>query len=106
MEGGDRGQDLVAPGALLGECALQDRDPLGDLGGVPQGAVLLVERHEPAGRVGARREAGVLEQHQRQQPASFRLRCGERELAGEADRLPGEVGSPSVSRVVHERQHA
>ena len=58
MERGDRGQDLVAPGALLGECALQDRDTLGDLGGVPQGAVLLVERHEPAVRVGARRAAG------------------------------------------------
>ena len=67
---------------------------------------MLVERHEPTGRVGAGRQPGVLEQHQRQQPAGLRLRCGERELAGEADRLAGEVVPPAVPGVVHERQDA
>ena len=53
---GDRGLDLVATRALLGERALQDRDTVGDLGGVPERAVLLVERDEPPGVVRARRE--------------------------------------------------
>ena len=61
MERSDRCLDLVAAGAVLLERTLKDRDRIGDFGGVPKSAVLLVERYEPAGRVGAGRQAGVLE---------------------------------------------
>ena len=42
----DGGLDLVAPGALNGQRRLQDTYALGDLAGVPQGAVLPVERDD------------------------------------------------------------
>ena len=91
VQGGDRGLDLVAAGALKGERRLQDAHALGDLAGVPQAAVLAVERDETALGVEARREAGVAEEHQREQPARLRFLGGEGELAGEPDRLAGQV---------------
>ena len=106
MERRDRRQDLVAARPLISECALEDRDTLGDLGGVPTGPVLLVERHEPAVCGSAGRQPGVLEQHQRQQPARLRLRCGQQELASEANRLAGQLVPPAVPGVIHERQDA
>ena len=50
VEGGDRGLDLVAPWVtrvrLQGERRLQDTHAFGDLAGVPQAAVLSVERDD------------------------------------------------------------
>jgi hypothetical protein len=50
VQGGDRGLDLVAAGGLfLGlhrQRRLQDAHALGDLAGVPQAAVLPVERDD------------------------------------------------------------
>ena len=85
---------------------MQDGDRLGDLIGVPQRAVLLVERHHPPGRIGARRQTGVLQQQQREQPASLRFGRGQGELAGEADRVHGQVVAPTVPDVVDQRQDA
>ena len=52
VQGGDGGLDLVAAGApflrLHGQRRLQDAHALGDLAGVPQAAVLPVERDDPA----------------------------------------------------------
>ncbi len=48
----------------------------------------------------------MLEQHQCQQPASFRLGRGQRELTCEADRIIGQVVGPAVPGVIHERQDA
>ena len=106
VERGDRGLDLVAPRAFLGERALQDGDALGDLDAVPQRAILLVERDEPPGVVGARREPGVLEQHQREQATRLGLGRGEGELAGEPDGLAGQVVAAAVTGVIDERQDA
>ncbi len=46
VQGGDGGLDLVTPGALHGQRRLQDAHALGDLAGVPQAAVLPVERDD------------------------------------------------------------
>jgi CubicO group peptidase (beta-lactamase class C family) len=87
VQGSDGGLDLVAPGALGGQRRLEDAHALSDLAGVPQLAVLAVERDDATLGVEARREAGVVEEHEREQPARLRLLGGEGELAGEPDRL-------------------
>src|SRR6266540_7403196 len=46
VQGGDGGLDLVAAGALNGQRRLQDAHALGDIAGVPQAAVLSVERDD------------------------------------------------------------
>jgi hypothetical protein len=46
VQGGDGGLDLVATGAMNGQRRLQDAHALGDLAGVPQAAVLSVERDD------------------------------------------------------------
>jgi hypothetical protein len=46
VHGGDGGLGLVAPVALNGQRRLQDAHALGDLAGVPQAAVLAVERDD------------------------------------------------------------
>jgi hypothetical protein len=48
VQGGDGGLDLVAAGTLDGQRRLQDAHPLGDLQGVPEPAVLPVERDDAA----------------------------------------------------------
>ena len=64
VQGGDRGLELVAAWApvlrLDGERRLQDAHALGDLAGVPQAAVLPVERDDTTLGVKPRREAGVV----------------------------------------------
>ena len=109
MQGGDRGLELVAarrPGLrLLGQCRLQDAHALGDLVPVPEVAILAVERDQAALGVEPRRQPGVVEQHQRQQAARLRLGGRERELAGEADRLAGQVYAAPVAGRVDEVEH-
>jgi hypothetical protein len=53
-----------------------------------------------------RRETGVVEEHEREQAARLRLLGGERELAGEPDRLGGQVDPAAVARRVDEVEHA
>jgi hypothetical protein len=48
VQGGDGGLHLVAAGTLNGQRRLQDAHALGDLPGVPQAAILPVERDDPA----------------------------------------------------------
>ena len=91
VQGGDGCLELVAAGALNGQRGLQDAYALGDLAGVPQATVLPVERDDPALWVQSRREASVVEEHQREQSARLRFLGGEGELAGEPDRLAGQV---------------
>ena len=89
--GGDRRLDHVRarPGAprLVGE-----REALGDLLGVPERAILVVEQNEPAARVGARFAPRVEEQHQRQQRDHLRL-PGQHlaQHARQSDRLGAEL---------------
>ena len=106
MQGGDGGLDLVATGALTNQRRLQDAHALGDLAGVPQAAILPVERDEAARCVEPRPVPGVAEEHQREQAAGLRLLGGERELAGEPDRLAGQVHAAGVAGRVDEVEHA
>ena len=48
----------------------------------------------------------MVEEHQREQPARLRLLGGEGELAGEPDRLAGQVHPARVARRVDEVEHA
>ena len=47
----------------------------------------------------------MVEQHQREQPARLRLLGRERELAGEPDRLAGQVDPARVAGRVDEVEH-
>ena len=48
----------------------------------------------------------MVEEHQREQPARLRLVGGEGELAGEPDRLAGQVDPARVAGGVDEVEHA
>ena len=106
MQGGDGGLDLVAAGAPNGQRRLQDVHALGDLASVPQAAVLSVERDDATRCVASRGEAGVVEKHQREQPARLRFVGGECELAGEPDRLAGQVHPSRVAGHIDQVEYA
>jgi hypothetical protein len=55
--------------------------------------------------VESRRQAGVVEQHQCEQPACLRLLGGEREQPGEPDRLESQVRAVRMARRVDEVEH-
>ena len=74
--------------------------------GVPPAAVLLGERHQPAVGGGAGRAAGVVEQHQGEQPRHLGVVDHGRELPGEPDRLGGEVDVAGVALVEDQVEHA
>ena len=74
-----------------------------------QAAVLAVERDDPAPGIEPRRQARVVKNHQREQPARLGLLRGQRELAGEPDRLAGQVDPGGRARMpgrVDEVEHA
>ena len=79
---------------------------LGDLAPVPEPAVLPVERDDPALGVDPRRQARVVEEHQREQPARLRLLRREGEPTGQQDRLAGQVDPARVPGRVDEVEHA
>ncbi len=67
VQRGDGGLGLELAEPVAGERRLEHVDALGDQAGVPQAAVLLGERHEPAVGRGPRRAPGVVEQHEGEQ---------------------------------------
>ena len=97
---------LVLAAAVAGQGCLQDAHALGDLGVVPSGAVLFVEGDQCAVLVDARGAAGVVQQHQREQPGDLGLVAGQRQLPGEADRFGGQVDPAGVALVEDQVQHA
>jgi len=66
---------------------------------------LSVERDDATLCVASRREARVVEERQREQPARLRLVGGEGKLAGESDRLAGQVHPARVAGRVDEVEH-
>ena len=106
MEGGDRGLRLELAEAVAGEGGLEDLDGLGDDRGVPEGAVLVGEGDERAVGRGAGRAAGVVEEHQREQAVDLGVVGERRDLAGEADRLGGEVDVAGVALVEDQVERA
>jgi hypothetical protein len=88
VAGGDDGLQLVRPGPAGLQRLLQDLLSVGDLGAVPAAAVLVLERDQVPVAVGAGRPAGVLQQHQREQPARLRLA---RHQPGQRPRQPDRL---------------
>jgi hypothetical protein len=69
VDRGDRGLK-VGTSRLARQRLLDQRDALGDLGAVPQRAVLLGQRDEAAVRAGARRTAGLVRSISASSPAT------------------------------------
>ena len=70
---GDRGLQLVGAGAALRHRLLNQPEPLSDARPIPAATILLLQRNQIAVDVDPRVPARVVEQHQRQQSAHFRL---------------------------------
>ena len=94
---GDRRLELVRPDGRCASAPLDERDALGDQRAVPERPVLLVERDELAVRPGARRPAGVGEQHEREQAGDLAV-VGQQPVqrARQPDRFVGEIGALQV----------
>ena len=92
VTGGDDGLQLIGPRARRRPRALETGEAPLDPAPVPPPPVLLLEEHQIAVGVGARRGAGGLELHQGQQTQHLGL-AGHQlgEHAGEADRLVAEI---------------
>ena len=105
MERGDRRLRLVLAEPIAGERGLRDADALGDERGVPLAAVLVGERHDAAVRSGAAAAAGVVQEHQGEQPVDLGVVDQGRQLAGQADRLGREVDVARVALVEDEVEH-
>jgi hypothetical protein len=88
VAGGDDRLQLVRPGPGGLQRALQGALSLGDLGPVPAAAVLILQRDQVTVIVGAGGPSGVLQQHQRQQPARLRLA---RHQPGQRPRQPDRL---------------
>ncbi len=104
VAGGDRRLELVEPGAAERLGALEHPQALVDLARIPEVAVLVGEQHELTVGREARVAAGVLQQHQRQQPERLGLVGHQHaEQLREPDRLAAEVtaneGRASARRV-------
>ena len=73
--------------------------------GVPLAAVLFGEGHDAAVRSGAAAAAGVVEEHQGEQPVDLGVVDQGGQLPGQPNRLGGEVDVAGVSLVEDEVQH-
>ena len=116
MQGGDRGLQLILAGAAEPHRLFERPQPLRKLSAVPQGLVLIAERHVPA-RVAAGGPAGVVQQHEREQSPHLGL-AGHQlaEQPPEANRLAAQLTSgqlvagagriPLVEDEVHGAQYA
>ena len=85
---------------------MQPGDSLGDQLAVPFVPVLLRERHDPSVWPDAAAAAGLVQQHQGEQPVDLRVVHQRRELPGESDRLGGQINLARVALVEDEVQHA
>ena len=116
MDGSDRRLELVRPGALHPQGPLDEPAALLDPVAIPARAVLVLEQDQVAGRRHARLAAGVLEEHQGEQPERLRLvghQLGQdpgqadrldRQLAAD-ERLAGRGGVALVEDEVEDPQH-
>ncbi len=71
VDGIDRRLDLVGAGNVGAQAVAHQPLRFGDHGSVPRLSVLVGQEHEIDAAGGARRGAGVREQHQREQPSGF-----------------------------------
>lgn len=88
MTGSDRGLNLVRPRLSSPQSAFDQGRAFGDLGVVPAGAVLILQKNEVAGVIDAAGSASIHEEQQREKAADLRfLRQKIGQCPSEADRL-------------------
>ena len=73
--------------------------------GVPLAAVLIGERHDASVRSGAAAVAGVVQQHEGEQPVDLGVVHQGSQLPGQSDRLGREIDVAGVALVEDEVQH-
>ena len=105
VERGDRRLRLVFAELIARERGLCDGDAFGDELGVPLAAVLFGEGHDAPVRSGAAAAAGMMEEHQGEQPVDLGVVDQRGQLAGQPNRLGGEVEVAGVPLVEDEVQH-
>ena len=105
MERGDRRLRLVFAELIARERSVCDLDSLDDERGVPLTAVLIGERHDASVRSGAAAAAGMVEEHQGEQPVDLGLVHQGSQLPRQSDRLGREVDVAGVALVEDEVQH-
>ena len=98
MERGDRRLRLVLAEPAASERGLGDADPLGDELGVPPAPVLVGERHDASVRSGAAAAAGMVQEHQGEQPVDLGVVHQGGQLPGQPDRLGREVDVARLMR--------
>ena len=106
MKGGDRGLGLVFAQPVSRQRRLQERHPLGDQRRVPQVPVLFGQRHQRTMRRGASRSAGVVQQHQRQQPGCFRIIDQRGQLTRQPDRLGSKIHVTGIALIEDQVEHS
>ena len=105
MERSDGGLGLVLPEPVAGERRVGEVDSLGDQRGVPLAAVLRGERHDAPVWSCTAGAAGVVQEHQGEQPVDLGIVHEGRQLPGEPDRLRRQVDVAGVALVEDEVQH-
>ena len=99
MERGDRRLRLVFAELIAGERRLGNADALGDQSCVPPAAVLIGERHDASVRSGAAAAAGMVQEHEAEQPVDLGVVHQRSQLPGQPDRLGRQIdvaGIPSL----------
>ena len=82
---------LIRAGPAVAHCLVDQRQPFGDHGAVPQAPVLVFQQDDVARRVETRVRTRGLQQHQRRQSHDLRLsRIHTQQQARQADRLVAE----------------
>ena len=97
MHGNDGGLHGVRAEAPGGERPLYQRGAFNNLRLIPAAAVLLVEAHQLARLIGTRGAAGVMQQHQGQQPHQLRIGQQLKQQTPETDSLGAEVGTGQLA---------
>ena len=105
MQRGDGGLGLVLAQPIAAEGRLEHVDALGDQADVPAAAILLGQRHQPAAGGGPGRAPRVVQQHEREQAGDLLMADGGGQLAGQPDRLGGQVDIARVALVEDQVEH-
>ena len=99
MQRGDRGLQLVGPGAAQAQGAVELGAALGQRAGVPARAVLVGQRDVAPVAADAGVAARVVDEHERQQAGGLGVVGHQlREQAPEADRLGAQLGAHEARR--------
>ncbi len=89
----NRGLDLIGAGTLMPHRLLDEGDALGDHAPIPEFSILVLEQHDGAFGIEARRRARVLQQKKSRQPHDLGL------ARKELEKKPRQGGSLRRTRV-------